>query len=176
MKTALTHTFIFSSLFCLNSLAIAVETSHDTHDHANETAEEHAKHTKQQNDSHADETAEEHAKHAGKTDTTPTEHEHGKPHHGGIVSELDHIHHELVQHKQQIHLYAEGLPNDDTPVSARLTILRGKDKQTFQLTASESDKHRFETEGTLQVGDKVVALIKIDGEKPRLVKFEVESL
>lgn len=125
-------------------------------------------------DDHKGETAEEHAKHA---DDDHAGHDHS-PHHGGVVTLVDEIHHELVVSEDgKVSLYAEGLPEGDAlkTVTVRLTVLRGADKQETELALAEDDHHRFDAaeDFTLEVGDKVVALIQAADMKARMVRFEI---
>ncbi|WML90012.1 hypothetical protein RCF98_13675 [Thiothrix lacustris] len=148
------------------------ETDHGQDAHKGESADEHAKH-----DEHKGESAEDHAKHEQEG------HDHAeddKPHHGGIVADVDGIHHELVMAEDgKVSLYAEGLPEGDalSKVKVRLTILKGKDKQEAEMLLAEGDAHRFDAppDVKLAAGDKVVALIQpLDG-KPRMAKFDIPA-
>jgi hypothetical protein len=197
MKTV--YPILLTSLLAITTTTWA-EKSADTHNHENETAEEHAKHADEHE--HKGETPEEHAKHADKDNhaehghegETPEEHakhaneheghdheghEHGKPHHGGIVSEVDDIHHELVTEEGKLVLYAEGLPEGEAlkAVKVRLSILQGKEKQDIDMALAEDDQHRFEADTDIQLveGNKVVALIRIEGQKPRMARFEIPA-
>ncbi len=101
-------------------------------------------------------------------------------HHGGIVTVVNHIHHELViADDGKVSLYAEGLPQGGAlkTVKVRLTILKGKDKQEAEMAVVEGDEPRFDApaEVKLVAGDKVVALIQpLDG-KLRMAKFEIPA-
>ncbi|CAA6816634.1 MAG: Unknown protein [uncultured Thiotrichaceae bacterium] len=167
--------FLFSSIFSLSPYIMA-EDQHD-HDHASSTMVEHAKQHGHQHETTETHDADEHKDHhqENQENENSEAHEHRKPHHGGIVSESHPIHHELAHKEGMLFLYAEGLPEDSDKVSVRLTILSGQDKQNLDMRTSEDNHHRFDIEGELQAGDKVVALIKIEDEKPRLVKFEVPT-
>lgn len=154
---------------------------HDGHDHKGETPEEHAKHDDDHDGhDHKGETPEERAKHADEHEGHDHEgHEHGKPHHGGIVSEVEEIHHELVVEKGKLVFYAEGLPKGEAlnTVKVRLSILQGKEKQNIDMALAEGDQHRFEANSAIKLaeGDKVVALIRIEGQKPRMARFEIPA-
>lgn len=141
------------AIFLLSAHVWAAEHGkHDGHDHSNETAEEHAKHA---------------------------DHEHGKPHHGGIVHEVDGVHHELVVSEEQVMLYAEDLPTGEAlqTIQVRLTILQGTTKQDVDMQLDPEDQHRFVVENAFQLvaGDKLVALIRAEGQKPRLARFEMPA-
>lgn len=191
---------LLTSLLALTTTAVWAEKATDTHNHnhQDETAEEHAKHEDERD--HEGETPEEHAKHDDDHDghdhkgETPEEHakhadeheghdheghEHGKPHHGGIVSEVEEIHHELVVEKGKLVFYAEGLPKGEAlnTVKVRLSILQGKEKQNIDMALAEGDQHRFEANSAIKLaeGDKVVALIRIEGQKPRMARFEIPA-
>lgn len=166
------------AIFLLSAHVWAAEHGkHDGHDHGNETAEEHAKHADHEHD-HSNETAEEHAKHADH-EHDHAEHEHGKPHHGGIVHEVDGVHHELVVSEEQVMLYAEDLPTGEAlqTIQVRLTILQGTNKQDVDMQLDPEDQHRFVVENAFQLvaGDKLVALIRAEGQKPRLARFEMPA-
>lgn len=188
MKTV--YPILLTSLLALTTMAVLAEKTADTHNHQDETTEEHAKHADEhkhegeipeehakhddQHD-HAGETSEKHAKHADGHDHKG--HEHGKPHHGGIVSEVEEIHHELVTEEGKLLLYVEGLPEGDAlkTVKVRLSILQGKEKQDINMLLAEGDQHRFEASSDIKLaeGDKVVALIQIAGQNPRMARFEI---
>jgi len=195
MKTV--YPILLTSLLALTTTAVWAEKA-DTHNHQGETPEEHAKHdddhdghdhkgeTPEEHDDdhdghdHKGETPEEHAKHADDHEGHDHEgHEHGKPHHGGIVSEVEDIHHELVVEKGKLVFYAEGLPKGEAlnTVKVRLSILQGKEKQNIDMALAEGDQHRFETNSAIKLaeGDKVVALIRIEGQKPRMARFEIPA-
>jgi len=178
MKTL--YPILLTSLLALTTTAVWAEKNTDTHNHQGETAEEHAKHDDEDNHEghdHKGETPEEHAKHADEHDHEG--HEHGKPHHGGIVSEVEDIHHELVAEEGKLLLYAEGLPEGKAlkAVKVRLSILQGKEKQDIDMVLAEDDHHRFEANTDIQLaeGDKVVALIRIEDQKPRMARFEIPA-
>lgn len=190
MKTV--YPILLTSLLALTTTAVWAEKATDTHNHQDETAEEHAKHadehkhegeTPEEHAKHDDEhdhegeTSEEHAKHADGHDHKG--HEHGKPHHGGIVSEVEEIHHELVIEEGKLVLYAEDLPEGDAlkAVKVRLSILQSKEKQDIDMLLAEGDQHRFEVSSDIKLveGNKVVALIQIEGQKPRMARFEIPA-
>lgn len=134
---------------------------HDDHAHEGEAKHEHDDHGHEHGDDHG--------------------HAHGdEPHHGGIVAVVDGIHHELVMAEDgKVSLYAEGLPEGEAlnNVKARLTVLKGADKQDADLTLAEGDEHRFEAGDDLKLaaGDKVVAVIQLPEGQPRMARFEIPA-